>query len=73
MIRIYRETWGGREGRGIRLDIDLIVTVKLSTSLTNHPVVPYFKYKERIYKSTHFNLGFIGMICKVIIGITYGR
>lgn len=45
----------------------------LKTSLTNHLLVLYFKCKERIYKSTHFNLGFIGMICKLIIGITYSR
>lgn len=45
----------------------------LKTSFASHLLVPYFKCKERIYKSTYFNLGFIGMICKLIIGITYSK
>lgn len=45
----------------------------LKTSFASHLLVSYFKCEERIYKSTHFNLGFIGMICKLIIGITYSK
>lgn len=45
----------------------------LKTSLTNQLFVAYFKCKERIYKSTRFNLEFIEMLCKLIIGITYRR
>lgn len=67
--------WKGMMSRKFRREnIEVETTCNslvLKNLLINQPLLQYLKYKERICKSTHTNLGFIEMIYKLIIGITY--